>query len=218
MTIRIECLPSGPYLTNTYLLMSSSSDDAVVVDPAHHSTNKINALLQAHGKVLKAIWITHSHWDHTSDCHELLAHHNVPVMVHRLDAENLLHPGSDGIPSLTPLQPIQSLTLLEDKAVVCIGTTSWRVLHTPGHSLGSICFYNAEEGILISGDTLFKGTMGNTSFPTSSPYLMGETLLMLCNLPSTTKVFPGHGPSTTIGNELSWMAKISKKLREDFSH
>ena len=89
------------------------------------------------------------------------------------------------------------------------------VIHTPGHSLGSVCFYYEKEGILLSGDTLFKGTMGNVSFPTSSPALMGETLLKLSRLPPATKVFPGHGLATTIGDEQSWMASVAQNLREE---
>jgi hydroxyacylglutathione hydrolase len=212
MSIHIECLPSGPLNTNTYLLISSTSQNAVVIDPAPQSSEKVEALLKAHGKNLQAIWITHSHWDHTADCPEFLARHNIPVMVHTLDGENLLHPGSDGIASWVPLQPLQALFFLNDGDVVSVGTSFWHVLHTPGHSPGSICFYNAEEEILFSGDTLFKGTMGNTSFPTSSSYLIGESLDRLCNLPHTTKVLPGHGPATTIGKEHAWMAARAKKL------
>lgn len=70
-------------------------------------------------------------------------------------------------------QPISSPTTLNDNDILSFGNTSWQVLHTPGHSLGSVCFYNAEEGILLTGDTPFKGTMGNVSFPTSSPFLDG---------------------------------------------
>jgi glyoxylase-like metal-dependent hydrolase (beta-lactamase superfamily II) len=205
MSIRIECLPSGPFHTNTYLLMSSSSNDAVVVDPSPNSAHELEALLKEHQKTLIAIWITHSHWDHTADCHALLTHRDIPVMVHRFDAENLIHPGSDGIPSWIPIHPLTSATLLNDGDILHVGSSSWKVIHTPGHSPGSVCLYNAKEGFLLSGDTLFKGTMGNISFPTSSPYLMGETLLKLSSLPPTTRVLPGHGPSTTIGNEQAWM-------------
>ncbi len=212
MSISIQSIPSGPFQTNAYLLMSSS--DAVVVDPSPRSTPKLEALLKEQQKTLSAIWITHSHWDHTADCHALLAHHDIPVLVHRFDAENLIHPGSDGIPSWIPIKPLASATLLNDGDVLHVGNSSWIVLHTPGHSPGSICLYNAEEGILLTGDTLFKGTMGNISFPTSSPFLMGQTLQKLCSLPKATRVLPGHGPATTIGAEQSWMAVSAEQLQD----
>jgi glyoxylase-like metal-dependent hydrolase (beta-lactamase superfamily II) len=214
MTVLIECYPSGPFQTNTYLLISTSTGDAVVVDPAPDSADSLLAAIQQHKKTLLAVWITHSHWDHTADCHALLAQHNVPVMVHQLDSENLISPGSDGLPSLISIPPLTTLTYINDGDVLSLGKGVWTVLHSPGHSLGSVCFYNADDGILLSGDTLFKGTMGNISFPTSSPYLMGETLLKLSALPPATRVFPGHGPSTTIAKERSWMVTASQKLLE----
>lgn len=214
MSITIECLPSGPLQTNTYLLMASSSNDAVVVDPAPRSADAIEALLKERHKTLTAIWITHSHWDHTADCQALVTHHSIPVMVHRFDAENLIHPGSDGIPSWIPIHPLASVTLLNDGDRLHVGESTWQVLHTPGHSPGSICLYNAEEGVLLSGDTLFEGTMGKISFPTSSPFLMGETLLKLSALPPSTRVLPGHGPATTIGDEQPWMIVSAQQLRD----
>ena len=133
--------------------------------------------------------------------------------MHQLDAENLIDPGSDGIPSWVPLQPIVDLTFVTDGDELPLGSGIWTVLHSPGHSMGSVCFYNAKEGLLISGDTLFKGTMGNISFPTSAPDLMADTLVRLSSLPAATKIFPGHGSASTIGDERSWMVSAAQKLR-----
>ncbi len=211
--MHIECLPSGPFRTNTYLLLSSSSDEAVIVDPAPQSARAVMDVLRRHQKTAIAIWITHSHWDHIADCHALLADHHIPVMVHRLDAENLVHPGSDGIPSWGPIESVAAPLLLKDGEQLRLGQSVWNVVHTPGHSPGSVCFYNAEEGILLSGDTLFRGTMGNVSFPTSSPSLMGQTLEKLASLPPATRVLPGHGLETTIEAECSWMRREAERLR-----
>jgi glyoxylase-like metal-dependent hydrolase (beta-lactamase superfamily II) len=215
MPILIKAFPSGPFRTNCYLLSSSSSNEAVIVDPAPNSASEALEYVQEQGNILKAIWITHSHWDHIADCSTVLASYPIPVLVHKHDAENLIHPGSDGIPLSTPIQSISSPTTLNDNDILSFGNTSWQVLHTPGHSLGSVCFYNAEEGILLTGDTLFKGTMGNVSFPTSSPFLMGQSLLTLSALPPSTKVFPGHGRSTTIGDEHNWMTRKAQELLAD---
>jgi glyoxylase-like metal-dependent hydrolase (beta-lactamase superfamily II) len=199
----IERLPSGPLSTNAYLLVSQ--EDVVVVDPGPKSAETIDGYLQRHGKKLTAIWLTHSHWDHIADCAEVVSHHPVPVMVHRLDADNLIHPGSDGIPCPFPLTAITSFVPIGDGDRLALGSGAWEVLHTPGHSVGSVCFYNSEEAILLSGDTLFKGTMGNISFPTSAPSLMADTLARLSALPLATVILPGHGPQTTIAQERPWM-------------
>ena len=86
-----------------------------------------------------------------------------------------------------------------------LGSLNFQVIFTPGHSAGSICFYEKRQRILFSGDTLFQGSIGNLSFPTSRPDLMWSSLTKLSKLPPHTQVFTGHGPSTTIENE-SWLA------------
>ena len=203
----MDCLPSGPLYTNAYLL--SSRSEAVVVDPAPGSLKKVSLLLKERGLKLTAVWITHSHWDHVADCRGFIDDYNVRVYVHALDADTLAHPGSDGIPSLIPIRSVEEASPLADGQKLTCGEQEWIVIHTPGHSLGSVCFYNEREKKLLSGDTLFKGTMGNVSFPTSDPMLMKETLLRLCELPAETSVYPGHGPPTTIGRERAWMEAFS---------
>ena len=203
----MECLPTGPLHTNVYLL--SSQKEAVVVDPAPGSFNKVSILLEKRRLKLTAVWITHSHWDHVADCRRFVDEYAVHVYVHKLDADNLTHPGSDGIPSWVPIQPVENATFVADGEKLRCGDQEWEVIHTPGHSLGSVCFYNEHDGRLISGDTLFKGTMGNVSFPTSDPDLMNETLRRLGQLPPETEVYPGHGSSTSIQQEQSWMARAS---------
>jgi hydroxyacylglutathione hydrolase len=205
----MECLAAGPLLTNVYLL--SSQQEAVVVDPAPESEQVLSTILKERGLVLTAVWITHSHWDHIAGCRSLVDEYAVRVYVHKLDADNLLQPGSDGIPSFVSVRPVDGATYIADGDLLRCGSQEWIVMHTPGHSLGSVCFYNKQEGMLISGDTLFRGTMGNVSFPTSDPELMDETLHRLSQLPPETKVYPGHGPPTTIQRERSWMVTKSKQ-------
>lgn len=103
MPILIKAFPSGPFRTNCYLLSSSSSNEAVIVDPAPNSASEALEYVQEQGNILKAIWITHSHWDHIADCSTVLAYYPIPVLVHKHDVENLIHPGSDGIPLSTPI-------------------------------------------------------------------------------------------------------------------
>ena len=215
MTFDLQKITSGPFQTNSYIILSTSSKEAVVVDPAPESADAILALLEKKDKNLSAIWITHSHWDHTADCHFLLEERKVPVVVHKYDADNLQTPGCDGLPCYIDMQPVTPSRYVKDGERLTVGKSSWIVIHTPGHSPGSVCFYNEEEGVLLSGDTLFAKTMGNISFPTSSPHLMGTSLFRLSSLPPPTKVFPGHGESTTIAQERSWMLDAAEGLSEE---
>ncbi len=149
--------------------------------------------------------LTHSHWDHTADMAFLKKKLRVPLFVHKLDAPNLGAPGSDGLPLLTDIVPVEPDHFLEDGQQISVGKLKLEVLHTPGHSPGGVCFYLPEENTLISGDTLFQGTIGRLDFPNSSPERMWESLDKLAQLPSETRVIPGHGEETTIGKE-DWLS------------
>ena len=209
----MECLAVGPLQTNVYFL--SSCEEAVVVDPAPGSLKKATILLKERGLTLTAVWITHSHWDHVTDCRGFVDTYNVCVYIHKLDAENLAHPGSDGLSSRVSFRPVDTATFISDGDRLKCGDQEWTVIHTPGHSLGSVCFYKERDKKLISGDTLFRGTMGNVSFPTSDPDLMKESLVRLSELPPETKVYPGHGPPTTIGAERPWLSLPSRHSSKD---
>jgi hydroxyacylglutathione hydrolase len=208
--MKLVRLVSGPFETNTYLIVSKETKSFVVVDPAQGSAEKMTERIKKIGSI-EAIWITHSHWDHIAGCQELLPFH-LPIFIHELDKENLETPGSDGLFMPQGLEGIVPSKTLKDGDIISAGKKKWEVIHTPGHTPGSVCFYMKDEGILISGDTLFKGTRGNTSFATSCPQLMGESLLKLSHLPPTTKVYPGHGLSTTIEREIPWMVSEGGKL------
>ena len=135
--------------------------------------------------------------------------YNIPVYVHAFDANNLEKPGSDGLPSWLSIEGVIPEHLIKEGDVIHVGNLAFEVIETPGHSPGSLCFYNKEEKVLFSGDTLFKGSIGNLSFPTSRPHLMQSSLSKLAKLPADTRVFPGHGPSTTIGKE-SWLERAEE--------
>ncbi len=210
MSVEIICIPSGPFATNTYVLYSTSEDFAVVIDPAPHCAKKVFEILHKTKKTISAIWLTHSHWDHTAGYKELCHGDLLPLIVHECDAENLLHPGSDGIPSFVPVSPTHPTKFLQGGEILKTAQNEWTVLHTPGHSMGSVCFYCANEQIIFTGDTLFKGTYGNVSFPKSSPQLMSESLQHLTLLPPSTRIYPGHGPTTLLCDELPWMRQYSQ--------
>lgn len=203
--IDIVAFPSGPYATNSYLAICTETSQAALIDCAPQVLKKIAPYLESHNLKLTKIVLTHSHWDHIADAAEIVKKYSIPLLVHEEDAYNILQPGSDGLPSVQQIQAVQPTQLLVDGSSFQIGNTHWKVIHTPGHSPGCICLFCEKEKVLFSGDTLFKSSIGNLSFPTSQPERMWPSLKKLSILPKETKVFPGHGPSTSIGDE-KWLA------------
>lgn len=201
----IQVFPSGPFSTNAYVVACAQTRQAAILDPAPDSFSEIQTFLANQQLNAQKILLTHSHWDHIADVRQCKDHYHIPVYIHPLDAPNLEQPGADGLPCWLRIPTVQPDVLLEEGMEVPVGQLKLRVLHTPGHSPGSVCFYEPKEGILFSGDTLFQGTIGNLSFPTSQPDLMWPSLAKLAQLPPETRVFPGHGSATTLAAESSWL-------------
>lgn len=200
-----KTFPSGPFSTNAYVIACEQTREAIVIDPAPGSFAPISEFLTDQHLILKKILLTHSHWDHIADIKSFKDSYHIPVYIHVLDEPNLLEPGCDGLPSLVVLTPIKPDHYLEEGKDIPLGNSKVQVIHTPGHSPGSVCFYVADGGLLFSGDTLFKGTIGNLSFPTSNPPDMWPSLEKLSKLPAETKILSGHGDETTIKLESSWL-------------
>lgn len=199
---QILTFPLGPFATNTYIFICTKTREAVVIDPSFGAYEVVSKEKQK----LKTILLTHSHFDHIADAERISKEFTIPVAVHVLDASNLRSPGSDGLKLPFPISSIEPHLFLTEGMIFQVGDLTLKILHTPGHSRGSVCFYCPEEKILFSGDTLFQGTWGNTSFPTSQPDLMIPSLHRLVNeLPPETKVYPGHGESTTLEKESAWI-------------
>ena len=182
--------------SNSYLLVDDSNN-CVVIDPS--KAKVILDYIEANHLNLKAILLTHGHFDHIKG----VKYFNVPVYIHKDDAELLREPKlncsdrfsrEDIVIDATP-------TLISDDEVLNILDEPIKVIHTPFHSMGSVCFYLKDSDALISGDTLFQYSIGRTDFITSDPSLINSSLAKLMKLPDQTVVYPGHGPKTTIGIE-----------------
>lgn len=207
--MNIEAFPSGPFETNAYVISCQNTNSAAIIDPAPDSAPSIISYIKAHNLVPQMIILTHSHWDHIADTSTLLREYSIPVYIHPLDALNLRKPGSDGLPCWLQIEGVEPDKELHEGEIISIGMLNFTVIETPGHTPGGICLYNKEKNILISGDTLFKGSIGNLSFPTARPNLMWESLAKLAKLPAETKVYPGHGPETSIKAE-SWISNAKQ--------
>jgi glyoxylase-like metal-dependent hydrolase (beta-lactamase superfamily II) len=186
---------------------------AALIDAPQGSAKQLIERIKELGLSVECLLLTHSHWDHTADAAELKKELGIPLYVHKLDAQNVEEPGSDGLPLLIDIPKAKVDHFLEEGQVIPVGTLSLEVIHTPGHSPGGICFYLNEQNTLISGDTLFQGSIGNLSLPTSEPEKMWQSLEKLAKLPPKTRVLPGHGDETTIGDE-SWLKNAKEYFGE----
>lgn len=209
MILETFCL--GPCATNSYLVACPVTHKAFVVDASQGSAPLIQKALQRQNLVLEKIFLTHSHWDHIADAKKLSTLTHAPLLIHELDAPNLIHPGKDGLPLFFAIEGIAPSDYLKEGDILTVGKLTIHILHTPGHSPGGICLYLPKEELLFSGDTLFQGTMGRIDFPTSKAEDMWRSLKKLAELPPLTKVFPGHGDPTSIGNE-PWITHAQKKF------
>jgi len=200
----IKYFETGPFATNVYVLGCEKTKEAAIIDPSFESLPQIKSLLESLSLKPTKIIITHSHLDHIADAAYVKEAFQIPLYIHPLDKGNLMKPGSDGLPCFYSIKGVEPSDFLEEGDKITIGEIEGAVIHTPGHTPGGICLYFPKEEVLISGDTLFKGSIGNLSFPTAEPEKMWVSLEKLAKLPPQTRVFPGHGPSTTIGKE-DWL-------------
>jgi hydroxyacylglutathione hydrolase len=207
-----EILPVGPLQCNCSILGDAISREAIVVDPGD-DIPRILALLAKHSLTLKQILITHAHIDHIAGAHRLKRLTGAPILYNKNDLAQVkmmdVQAGWLGIPTPTVEDPDDSL---DDGKLITIGASpdqtrsglTGSILHTPGHTEGSVCLYLPAHSLLLAGDTLFAGTIGRTDLPGGDLRKIITSIQdRLLTLPDETIVIPGHGASTTIGSERS---------------
>jgi glyoxylase-like metal-dependent hydrolase (beta-lactamase superfamily II) len=196
----------GPIATNVHVLADPRSREAIAIDTATPSLAWIADELAARGWTLKLIVSTHGHWDHIGDNAAVAAHTGADVAVHPLDRRRLTNPEPLWAPFDIP--PSVPAVELAEGGVIRFGELRLSVLHTPGHTEGSVCLLAADDGTLFSGDTLFAGGWGRVDLPGGSAEQMAESVVRLAGLEDRLRVLPGHGPATTIGRERPWMELV----------
>lgn len=199
--MNIEAVTTGAFQQICYIVWGES-DKAIVFDPGHDAELILQAL-EKHGLNVAAYVCTHGHADHINALAELHTRHPAPIAMHSNDwawafeSINQIEPYYS-----VPRRPaIESPQPLERSKDWCFSDLHFQCLETPGHTPGSCCLLFPEAGILISGDTLFKGSCGRTDLPGGNPRQLKESLNKLKQLPDEVRVYPGHGPDTTIGIE-----------------
>ncbi len=187
---------------NCYMLIDEKSGEAAIVDPAWY-VEKFNDILAENNASLKYILLTHGHFDHIFGVNGLKEATGAKVAIHFKDAEHLTDPkkslAEGNMPE--PQQPVTADILLKEGDIITLGEEEIKVMSTPGHTMGSVCYIIESEKTIISGDTLFCMTAGRTDFPDGSDELMIASLKRLIALGGNYRVLPGHNRETTLESE-----------------
>jgi glyoxylase-like metal-dependent hydrolase (beta-lactamase superfamily II) len=193
----------GRFFANCYLVSCEQTKEAILIDPScenEKEAEKIFETVHNNKLILKLIVNTHGHPDHVCGNRMLKGRFRVPILIHEYDSHMLGKLGkclaeSFGFEDSSP----PADRLLRDKDTIEFGQQTLKIIHTPGHSRGSISLLALNA--VFTGDTLFAQSIGRTDFPESSEFDMNSSLKKLAGLPDTLTVYPGHGPTTTIGKE-----------------
>jgi hydroxyacylglutathione hydrolase len=210
----LETFPVGPLHCNCTILGEEVTHEAVVVDPGDNIP-EILSRLQKHGLTLRQIIVTHAHIDHVGGAALLRKSTGAPVVMNQQDLGLLgmmeMQAGWLGVPTPQVAPPDASA---EDGLTIGLATLPAQVLHTPGHTPGSICLLFPDHHLLLAGDTLFAGSIGRTDLPGGDGQQILRSLReRLLVLPDSTHVVPGHGPETTIGEERQSNPFLQPKFR-----
>ena len=197
-----KIFPVGPLQCNCSVIGDEKTHEAMVIDPGDQIEG-ILEILRQENLTLKQIVITHAHIDHVGGAMKLKADTGAPILMNQNDHAllKMLDMQAAWV-GMRPPGNVQVDEAIGQGRVLKIGEISSNVIHTPGHTEGSICLYFPQEKKLIAGDTLFAGSIGRTDLPGGSmDKIMSSLHTQVLALPDETEVVPGHGPSTTIGEE-----------------
>jgi hydroxyacylglutathione hydrolase len=198
----IETFPVGPLQCNCTILGDEQAGEAIVIDPGDE-IGRIHRRLVDLGLKLKQILVTHAHIDHVGGAFELKRLTGAPILFNQNDLSQIgmmdMQAGWLGVATPETAPPDESLN---DGEIVGLASLPAQVIHTPGHTQGSVCLHFAPLKLLVAGDTLFAGSIGRTDLPGGdSGQIIDSIQSRLLPLADETKVLPGHGPATTIGVE-----------------
>lgn len=195
----VETIPVGEYQANCFVAWGKAKQ-AIIIDPGDDAAD-ILSFIKTHDLSIASYLLTHGHMDHICALAQLYESVPAPVGIHSTDLKWAF---DNNMPSPfypIPKRPKEIARILADGQEWIDGGLKFKVIATPGHTPGCVCFYFEEEHILFTGDTLFAGSIGRTDLPGGDSKVMGKSLSILAKLPPETKVYSGHGPSTSIAFE-----------------
>lgn len=204
----------GPIATNLYVLGDEASREAIAIDTATPCVDWVTATLAERGWTLKLIVSTHRHWDHIGDNAAVSDATGAEIAAHILDRHGLENPQPVMAPF--PIPPSIPAIDLAEGSMIRFGDITLEVLHTPGHTEGSVCLLVSSERLLFTGDTLFAGGWGRTDLPGGSEDAIVESLARLSAMEDDLRVLPGHGQGSTLEVEKRWLQQVALVRRLPF--
>ncbi|NLV75703.1 MAG: MBL fold metallo-hydrolase [Tissierellia bacterium] len=198
--MKVVRIPAGIYAANCYLVYSEKDNEGIVIDPGG-DVDDIIAKIEELGLKIKYIILTHGHGDHIAGVGEIKEYTNAPVLIHK-DDEHLLRDGDNNLSSMMAMGRVELSAdmIVEDGDEIFFGDLKAKIIHTPGHTPGGISI--KIEDSIFTGDTLFAGSIGRTDFPGGSfEKIIDSIKNKIIIYPDDTKIYPGHGPSSTIKAE-----------------
>ena len=195
--LQIKTMVLGDYRANCYIVHQKGDSRCVVIDPGDEP-ERILSYLDEQALSLQGVLLTHGHFDHVGAMPQLVEKTGCGVWLCRPD---FTMPANPAFPWLFTLKEdmLSNPRFFEDGDTVELAGLTFHVIHTPGHSLGSVCL--EVEDVIFTGDTLFAGTCGRTDLPGSDPFAMEDSLTRLKELPYDRTIYPGHGYPTTLDNQ-----------------
>lgn len=198
--MQIETIVVGEFQVNCFVVVGEANE-AIIIDPGKDA-DMISSFIRQNGLSVSAYLLTHGHVDHVSAIADLQDEFPAPVALHGEDIKWAFTETNEAPPFYAPPRaPSEISRVLTDGQELTDAGLTYKVLSTPGHTPGSVCFHFVDQGILITGDTLFAGSVGRTDLPGGNSRVLSESLKKLAALPDTLKVFPGHGPASDIATE-----------------
>ena len=204
--MKVQIFTFNPFQENT-IVVYNDQKDSVIIDPGclfKHEQEELSGFIAQNNLNVLAVLNTHCHLDHIFGNYYCVAKYNVDLIIHKEDLFTLgmaersaeMYGINEFVDSPDPTR------FVEDNEVISFGGLTFKVIFGPGHCVGHVAFYNEENNLLIGGDILFKGSFGRTDLPGGSMDVLKETIFnRIFTLPDNTVVVPGHGPTTTIGEE-----------------
>jgi hydroxyacylglutathione hydrolase len=205
----------GVAMTNSFVIADDTTRQAVIFDAPDHTVGPLLDEVERRDWKLIGLWLTHGHFDHLAD-HKVVTDRfpDAKVLIHHLDEPMLRNPGSRMFALPFTIPPRSADALIEDGQHLKIGAIDVEVLLTPGHSPGHVAFHLPIEKVLVGGDLIIGGSVGRTDLPGADPEGFVRSLQRVTRLPRETRLLPGHGDITTIGQELETNEYLRHVLNE----